>query len=59
MGTDKVDSVAADSIDDKQGWKQFLTINLLMKASSQFKKLPENAEKIDELADDEDAVAAY
>ena len=30
-----------------------------MKASSQFKKLPENAEKIDELADDEDAVAAY
>ena len=30
-----------------------------MKASSQFKKLPENAEKIDELQDDEDALAAY
>ena len=30
-----------------------------MKASSQFKKLPENGEKIDELQDDEDALAAY
>lgn len=42
MGTDKVDSVDANTIDDKQGWKQFLTINLLMKSSSAFKRLPED-----------------
>ena len=30
-----------------------------MKASSQFKKLAENAETLEELADDEDALAAY
>ena len=42
MGTDKVDSVDANTIDDSQGWKQFLTINLLMKSSSAFKRLPED-----------------
>ena len=30
-----------------------------MKASSKFKKLPENAEKAEELGEDEDALAAY
>ena len=54
IGTDKVASVAADSIDDSQGWKQFLTINLLMKASNAFKRLPEDPQKVEDLGDEED-----
>ena len=59
MGTDKVDSVDANTIDDKQGWKQFLTINLLMKSSSCFKRLPEDPNKIDELQDDDALLEEY
>ena len=59
IGTDKVASVAADSIDDSQGWKQFLTINLLMKASNAFKRLPEDPQKVEDLGDEEDQLEAY
>ena len=40
MGTGKTASVAAASISNSQGWREQLTINLRMKASEAFKKIP-------------------
>ena len=54
MGTDKVASVNADSITAEQGWKQFLTINLKMKASDAFKTLPMDEEKLAEIEDEKE-----
>jgi len=51
MGTDKVASVDEASIENKQGWKQFLTINLKMRASDVFKSLPINEEELPEFDD--------
>lgn len=45
LGTGKVASVDADSIENSQGWKQYLSINLRMKASDAFKTIPLSAEE--------------
>ena len=54
MGTDKVASVSSESIHESQGWKEFLTINLLMKASDAFKSLPLDEEKLAEFEDEKE-----
>ena len=51
MGTDQVASVDEASVEDKQGWKQFLTINLKMKASDAFKPLPINEDELPDFDD--------
>ena len=54
IGTNKVANVQADAIaDDVSGWKDFLSINLKMKASDAFKAIPLKPEQEElEEADD-------
>ena len=40
MGTGDIATVSEDSITDEQGWKEQLTINLLMQSSDAFKAIP-------------------
>lgn len=54
IGTNKVANVQADAIaDDVTGWKDFLSINLKMKASDAFKAIPLKPEQ-EELEEAED-----
>ena len=53
IGTGKITSVPADSVSDEQGWKDFLTINLMMKSSDAFKAIPLTAEELETLEPEE------
>lgn len=56
MGTGDIKTVSADSIDDSQGWKQQLTINLRMKASDAFKAIPLTAAELELEQEDQDKI---
>ena len=45
IGTGEIASVPAETVSDDQGWREFLSINLLMKTSDAFKAIPLTAEE--------------
>ena len=53
MGTGKIQSVEADQINEAEGWKSTLTINLRMQASDAFKAVALTAEE-QELEDEDE-----
>lgn len=53
IGTGQIKSVTANEVTVEQGWKEFLTINLLMKASDAFKAIPLTADEQENLEAEE------
>ena len=49
IGTGEIASVPAETVSDDQGWREFLSINLLMKTSDAFKAIPLTAEEQENL----------
>lgn len=56
MGTGDIASVSEDSISEEQGWKEQLTINLLMQSSDAFKAIPLTAAEQELEAEEQEAL---